>query len=363
MTVFSDNCYIRVMSDAPQMLLKKPSYPISPILAAYLRRYNRRVNLPIHYDDLLRFQGSVTVYDLHEEDTLWVRVYYEESESEEINNALKQIYSTLHSDGSHQIFQHLSIDAIDYCTFGNSKPFRIKVRNILNDNYTYFYVKRSDASRVYGLEIEHILSPYNLHFLVSRDTLIEEHIAGIPGDVFLKQNLPQCSARQKAQLAKEFVKFNERCMIRLLGDMRSYNYVVIPVHDFDSVIHKIRAIDFDQQNFEGDLKVYRPQFFPENQKMIDLIKTYLKKDSVDQYKREERSLIAKRALGSEEQIKRLLSAAMTDTLSTDAHVTTLKSQIFELTKDSAFSKANSMGAILSAALDFVTRNYRDLKTL
>jgi len=54
---------------------------------------------------------------------------------------------------------------------------------------------------------------------------------------------------------------------------------------------------------------------------------------------------------------------MTDTLSTEVHVNNLKSQIFELTKDSAFSKANSMGAILSAALDFVTRNYRDLKTL
>ena len=54
---------------------------------------------------------------------------------------------------------------------------------------------------------------------------------------------------------------------------------------------------------------------------------------------------------------------MTDTLSTDVHVDALKNQIFELTKDLAFIKANSMGAILSAALDFVTRNYRDLKTL
>ena len=26
----------------------------------------------------------------------------------------------------------MKIDAIDYCTFGNSKPFRIKIRNILN---------------------------------------------------------------------------------------------------------------------------------------------------------------------------------------------------------------------------------------
>lgn len=363
MTLFSEYCYIADMSESPKMLFKKPSYPISPVLAAYLRRYNRRVNLPIHYNDLLRFQGSIMVYDLKDEDTLWVRVYYDEAENDEINGALKQIYSILHSDGSDGIFPHLSIDAIDYCTFGNSKPFRIKVRNVLNDNYTYFYVKRSDASRVYGLEIEHLLSPYNLHFLVSRDTLIEEHIAGIPGDVFLKQYLPLCSVRQKAQLAKEFVKFNERCMIRLLGDMRAYNYVVIPVHDFDSVIHKIRAIDFDQQNFEGDLRVYRPQFFPENHEMMDLIRTYLKKDSVDQYKREERSLIAKRALGAEEQVKRLLAAAIVDELSLPEHIENLRSQIYELTKDAAFLKAQNMGALLSAALDFVTRNYKDVKML
>ena len=82
----------------------------------------------------------------------------------EIDVALKKIYSILHSDGSDSIFEDLSVDAIDYCTFGNSKPFRIKIRNIINDNYTYFYVKRSDASRIYGLELEQILSPYNLNF-------------------------------------------------------------------------------------------------------------------------------------------------------------------------------------------------------
>ena len=40
-------------------------------------------------------------------------------------------------------------------------------------------------------------------------------------------------------------------MIRLLGDMRAYNYVVVPTHDFDQVVYKIRPIDFDQQSFEG----------------------------------------------------------------------------------------------------------------
>ena len=42
------------------------------------------------------------------------------------------------------------------------------------------------------------------------------------------------------------------CLIGLLGDMRSYNYVIIPVHDFDQVIYRIRPIDFDQQTYEGN---------------------------------------------------------------------------------------------------------------
>ena len=61
-------------------------------------------------------------------------------------------------------------------------------------------------------------------------------------------------------------------MIRLLGDMRAYNYVIIPTHDFDQVVYKIRAIDFDQQSFEGDFKVYRPQLFKENKAVVNLQK-------------------------------------------------------------------------------------------
>ena len=66
------------------------------------------------------------------------------------------------------------------------KTISNKIRNILNDNFTYYYIKQTDASRIYGLEYEHMLSPYNLNFLVNNNTLIEEHIAGIPGDIFIK---------------------------------------------------------------------------------------------------------------------------------------------------------------------------------
>ena len=228
---------------------KKPFYPISEELKGFLKVYDRWINTPVFYEDLLRFSGSVAVYDKKDADTLWVRVYYTDSERKEIDYNLKKIYTLLHSDGNESGIQYLNVDAIDYCTFGNSKPFRIKIRNILNDNFIYYYLKKTDASRVYGLEFEHMLSPYNLNFLVNQSTLIEEHIAGIPGDQFIKEFLPQCSDSEKAQIAKEYVKFNERSMIRLLGDMRAYNYVVVPTHDFDQVVYKIRPIDFYQQSF------------------------------------------------------------------------------------------------------------------
>ena len=259
----------------PIMLFKKPSYPINDSLLNYLERFDRISKVPIFYDDLLRFSGSINVFDKNNQDTLWIRVYYNEFERIEIDLTLKKIYSLLHSDGNLGIIKFLNVDCIDYCTFGNSKPFRIKIRNVLNDNYTYFYVKKADASRVYGLELEHILSPDKINFLVYNDTLIEEHITGIPGDVFIKTLLADCTETEKAQIAKEFVKFNERCMIRLLGDMRSYNYVIIPIHDFDHVVYRIRAIDFDQQCFEGNFKVYRPQFFKENFPMVKLVKEKL----------------------------------------------------------------------------------------
>jgi hypothetical protein len=342
---------------------KKPSYPISNKLDRYLSEYNRNIEIPIFYDDLLRFQGAVEVYDKDDNDTLWVRVYYNEFDREEIDLALKKVYAILHSDGNESIFPFLSVDAIDFCTFGNSKPFRIKVRNILNDNFVYFYIKTADASRIYGLELEHMLSPYNLNFLVSNTTLIEEHIAGIPGDVFMKDILPTCTKSEKAQIAKEFVKFNERCMIRLLGDMRSYNYVIVPTHDFDHVVYKIRAIDFDQQSYEGKFNIYRPQFFKENLKMVELVSGCFQKLSIDQYKIEERSILVKRMKSFHDRIDLLLAAMVKDTLSTEANINTLKLKIFDYTYDPKFKKCNSMGAILKHALEFLTDNYENVNPL
>jgi hypothetical protein len=347
----------------PLMVFKKPSYPINKPLMEYLERFERISKVPIFYDDLLRFSGAINVYDKKNNDTLWIRVYYNEFERAEIDLTLMKIYSLLHSDGNTNIIKYLNIDCIDYCTFGNSKPFRIKVRNILNDNYTHFYIKKADASRVYGLEFEHILSPDKINFLVYGDTLVEEHIMGIPGDMFMKERLSKCSETAKAQIAKEFVKFNERCMIRLLGDMRAYNYVIVPTHDFDQVVYRIRAIDFDQQTYEGNFKVYRPQFFKENYPMVLLVKDKLQESSIEQYKYEERSAMAKRIKSYENRIKRLVQIMTNDPVAPIEHVNRLKQELFNYTHDINFKHAKSMGGIMNAAFDFVTRNFKNTNSI
>ncbi len=341
---------------------KKPTFPVSKLLAAFLKKHNRSTKISILYDDLLRFQGAISVFDKNDVDTLWVRTYYSELERQEIDLSLKKIYTLLHSDGNEKTLPYLNIDAIDFCTFGNSKPFRIKVRNILNDNFTYFYVKKADASRVYGLELEHILSPYTINYLVFKDTLIEEHISGIPGDDFIENILPNCTKSQKAQIAKEFVKFKERCLIRLLGDMRSYNYVVTPIHDFDQIIYKIRAIDFDQQSFEGNLKVYNLQFMKENFNMMQMVGKKLENSSVNQYKIEERSYIAKRMISSPDRIQHIIRCMKQDTISFPEHVERLKQDLIEYVGDVEFKKCENMGEILETILIFVKRNYLDISS-
>jgi hypothetical protein len=215
---------------------------------------------------------------------------------------------------------------------------------------------------VYGLELEHILSPNNINFLVYKDTLIEEHVLGIPGDSFIEENLKNVSASGKKRLSKEFVKFNERCVIRLLGDMRAYNYVIVASYDFDQVEYRIRAMDFDQQCYEGNLKVYFPQYFKENYPFVKMVADNLQKESIEQYKKEERSAIARRIKGSHNRINNLMACMANDTISTPEKVQQLKMDLVKYTNDKNFKKCKTMGEILKVGFDFVVRNYENVNT-
>ncbi|MDR4891156.1 MULTISPECIES: hypothetical protein [unclassified Chryseobacterium] len=341
-----------------KIAFRKPIFPVSEALQQYLEKYNRTTKIRFLYEDLLRFSDSVSILDKDGKDTLWLGVLYSEYEFKEIEANLNKIYTLLHSDGDIATLPYLKVDTIDFCTFGNSKPFRIRVRNVLNDNYTYFYIKQADASRIFGLELEDLLSPNRINFLVYKNTLIEEHILGIPGDVFIQKHLPNCSELEKAQISKEFVKFNERCLIGLLGDMRSYNYVVIPIHDFDQVIYRIRPIDFDQQTYEGNLKVYLPQYFKENSPMVNMVLEKLKPSSIEQYRKEVRSQIVKRVTSSQNRFDELISIMKKDNIAPEANVTELRTALQKLTYDVNFKYCKTMGDIIETGIKFVLRNYK-----
>ncbi|NIK74480.1 hypothetical protein FHS56_002005 [Thermonema lapsum] len=338
-----------IKTQAMDISKKKPVYPIQGFLRKYLWHYDRVSRLPLLYDDLLHYQESFPVIDQSGNDTLWESVIYPSYMYEELNRKLTTIYAILRTDGDMAFSEHLSVDRIDYCTFGNSNPFRIRIINRYNDNYDYFYVKRADASRIYGLELEHLLSPNRINFLVFRDTLIEEHIAGIPGDAFIKRYLERPETNL-VRVAKEFVKFNERCFVRLLGDMRAYNYVVDITPDFDNEQYRIRAIDFDQQSYEGRYRLYMPQFFKENYRLVQLSLQLLNERSIKQYQQEERTLIVRRLKAARYRLKDLIDCMRADTLAPPQKVEQLKQELAQYHGDAAFLRCRNMGDIVRQQL-------------
>jgi hypothetical protein len=146
---------------------KKKPFPVSDAFQAYLDEQHRVVELPLEYDDLLRYTDSIPLLDFDGNDTLWETVFYPQSETQEINDGLRMIYALLKTDGDVQVLEHLTIARIDFCAFGNSQPFRVRIINRLNDNYDHFYVKRTDSSRVFGLELEDMLSPNRVTYLLN----------------------------------------------------------------------------------------------------------------------------------------------------------------------------------------------------
>src|SRR6476661_3418804 len=328
---------------------KKFFYPVNKSLRNYLKLNGREVNLPLSYNDLLNITYSIPLKDKNGQDTLWEKALYDMRDWEYIKQGLINLYAIIKTEGDTSFTKHLDVARIDYCTFGNSNPFRIRIVNRYNDNYDHYYIKKEDASRVYGLELEHLLSPNRISFLTGRDTLVEEHIPGLPGDVFIKDYLHR-SDTNRIRLAKEFVKFNERCFIRLLGDMRSYNFVVNITPDIEDYQYRIRAIDFDQQSYEGRKNMYLPQFFKENLPYVDLTLKYLNKDSIEQYQAEERTLVAYRLAASRYRIKDLLDIMTKDEISTPAKRDQLKHELAEHFQHKNLLKCETMGGLVKQVL-------------
>ncbi|HQV74791.1 MAG: hypothetical protein KBA60_04625 [Flavobacteriales bacterium] len=328
---------------------KKPHYNVQDGLRAYLNEQGRSVALPLQYDDLLRWDGLMPQVDRLGHATLWQTVLLRPGEMRDMQARLIEIYQLLIADG--RKIDYLGVASIDFCAYGNSQPFRIKVLNQINDNHDYFYIKKADSSRVYGLELEHMLSPNRINYLVDGNTLVEEHIIGVPGDEFIKDPERFGGGHlNPVRLSKEFVKFNERCFVRLLGDMRAYNFVVDVIQDFDQVQYRLRSIDFDQQCFEGRVRIYLPQFYKENLPFVRYAEQTISLETVEQYRSEERALLRKRQKLAKEELEQLFAVMRTDTISTQANTRELATELATWHKDKGFLELDSMGSVMERHL-------------
>ena len=328
---------------------RKPMFAVKDKLRQYLAKYGRETKLPISYQDLLRFTYSIPLKDKFGRDTFWESVTYDMREWEWLRETLVQTYAILKTEGDLSFAEHLDVQRIDFCSFGNSQPFRIRIVNKLNDNYDHYYIKFADASRIYGLEFEHLLSPDRITFFTNNNTLVEEHIAGVPGDIFLEQYLTNPTTNL-VRLAKEFVKFNERCFVRLLGDMRSYNFIVNITPDVEDVQYRIRAIDFDQQSYEGRKNLYLPQFFKENYQFVQLAQNLLDANSIKQYQAEERTMMTFRLVSSRYRVKELLDIMTEDEISKDEKISQLKNELAQHFNQLLYFKARTMGQLVKIHL-------------
>ncbi|MEQ9103921.1 MAG: hypothetical protein RIE53_04425 [Rhodothermales bacterium] len=324
---------------------KKAVYPVSDFLRSYLGRYGRIWEDSIRYSDLQRFTNAIPVYDEVGSDTLWSTVLFPDAERKDIHESLLHAYTILKADGDTSIIKYLFVERVDMCNHGNTLPFRVRVVNRINENFDYFYVKRIDANRVYGLELEHILSPNRLNYFIHGETIVEEHIVGIPADTFLDENI-QISDFDRVRLAKEFVKFNERCFVSLLGDMHTGNFVVELTRDFEKWHFRIHPIDFDQQSHHWRKEVYLPQFFPQNRPFVDLTVHALAPENVFQYQKEERSLIANRVRVSHGRFDALMEVMQEDIISSDDHVHRLGDQLADHYGSNAFRGCHTMGQLV-----------------
>jgi len=323
---------------------RKEHYPVSTHLGQYLFHFGRYSEIPLVYSDLAHFRESIPYENPAGEETLWQTVIYPREVMTELARKLTRIYAVLKIGGDMTLAENLFVERIDFGSFGNSRPFRVKITNQFNGNPDYYYVKVADSSRIYGLELEHILSPNRINYLVKGDTLIEEHIAGVPGDMFIRTRLDS-PLLHRVRVAKEFVKFGERCFVRLLGDMRSVNYVVDITPDVEETQYRVRSIDFDQQSYEGKLAVYRAHLFEDNHPVDELVRAHLNNPAILQYRGEERSQMARRVRAEMPRLRALLVVMSRDHLAPDEHVTHLAAELGRYHGSDAFERCRTMGEV------------------
>ena len=92
--------------------------------------------------------------------------------------------------------------------------------------------------------------------------------------------------------------------------------------------------------------------------MVELVNEKLKPNSVEQYRKEVRSAIAKRVLTSNQRYKDLIEIMKMDNISSPEKISELAMSLQKLTYNTHFKKCKNMGEILETGINFIIKNYQ-----
>jgi SET domain-containing protein len=90
---------------------------------------------------------------------------------------------------------------------------------------------------------------------------------------------------------------------------------------------------------------------------MDLVRDKLNHNSINQYKIEERSIVARRIISSGNRLIRLVKIMQAETLTLPENLKRLRQEIYKFTKDDSFKESQSMGDIMQASFNFVRLHY------
>ena len=86
---------------------RKQFFPINNLFREYLQIFHRSLELPVSYEDLLKYDDAFPLINKEGNDTLWQTLIYEQQFGREVYEGLKRIYVLLRSGGDESILSNL----------------------------------------------------------------------------------------------------------------------------------------------------------------------------------------------------------------------------------------------------------------
>jgi len=107
----------------------------------------------------------------------------------------------------------------------------------------------------------------------------------------------------------------------------------------------VRAIDFDQQCYEGERKLYLPQYFDNNEPVVKLCRELINRETGRQYQREERALMRRRLKFALHRVRHLRECMCSDQISSAEKTHQLRQELAEMHDDHRYLLCRSMGEL------------------